>query len=59
MPEVKVFDIAGYSDESAELNDRDVLIIASDGLWDVTANEEAANIVNAALSQFPEDDYTK
>lgn len=32
--------------------DRDVLIMGSDGLWDVTSNQRAASIVHSSLEQF-------
>lgn len=32
------------------LSDKDVLILASDGLWDVLNNEDVALIVKAALN---------
>lgn len=42
------------NDES--LTDSDVLIMGTDGLWDVTGNEEAAEIVQKALDHFPVND---
>lgn len=41
------------------LTDRDVLIMASDGLWDVMSNDEAASIVQASLDQNNDYDWTK
>lgn len=52
QPEVKVFDVENCDD----LTDSDVLIMATDGLWDVTSNESAAATVNSALKHFPVDD---
>ncbi|XP_014662605.1 PREDICTED: protein phosphatase 1H-like [Priapulus caudatus] len=50
-PEVQVYDLAAF-DHSPD----DVLIIASDGLWDITTNELAAEIVASSLSRFAETD---
>lgn len=38
------------------LTDADVLIIGTDGLWDVTTNEQAAEIVEKSLDHFPAND---
>ncbi|GMR48624.1 hypothetical protein PMAYCL1PPCAC_18819 [Pristionchus mayeri] len=46
VPEVRVFDIRSLS----TLTDRDVIIMGSDGLWDVISNEDAALIVKSSLS---------
>ena len=51
QPEVRVFDVA-----NEELEDSDVIIMATDGLWDVTSNESAAEVVSKALQHFPADD---
>ena len=37
----------------------DVLIMGSDGLWDVTTNSKAAYIVKNCLTQFEEDDRSR
>ena len=36
--------------------ENDVLIIGTDGLWDVTSNEKAGSIVKTCLDQFSPDD---
>ncbi|XP_066967970.1 protein phosphatase 1H [Macrobrachium rosenbergii] len=53
-PEVKVFDI-----ESTDVTDGDVLILGTDGLWDITTNEKAAEIVVRSLSLFPVEEQDK
>ncbi|VDK54249.1 unnamed protein product [Anisakis simplex] len=46
VPEVHVIDLNKYE----SLNENDVLIMASDGLWDVLSNEDVARIVNSVLN---------
>uniref|UniRef100_A0A0K0DID5 PPM-type phosphatase domain-containing protein n=1 Tax=Angiostrongylus cantonensis TaxID=6313 RepID=A0A0K0DID5_ANGCA len=46
VPEVQVYDLRKLD----VLTDKDVLIIASDGLWDVLSNEDAGLIVRSSLS---------
>ncbi|KIH62737.1 protein phosphatase 2C [Ancylostoma duodenale] len=46
VPEVRVFDLRTLD----VLTDKDVLIIGSDGLWDVLSNEDAGLIVRSSLS---------
>ena len=41
------------------LTETDVVIVASDGLWDVISNEEAAAIVLSTLGQPELNDCTK
>ncbi|KAK4309243.1 hypothetical protein Pmani_003132 [Petrolisthes manimaculis] len=53
-PEVRIFDIA-----LAELTDGDVLILATDGLWDITSNEKAVLTVGKSLAHFPPHDQEK
>ncbi|CAN8018840.1 hypothetical protein HPB47_022400 [Ixodes persulcatus] len=50
-PEVRVFDV-----NSEELTEGDVLVMGTDGLWDVMANEKAAEIVQKSLDHFPAND---
>lgn len=38
------------------MDDRAVLVVASDGLWDVLSNDEVADIVNNALAQATDAD---
>ncbi|XP_069168500.1 protein phosphatase 1H isoform X2 [Procambarus clarkii] len=53
-PEVRIFDLA-----SAELTDGDVLILATDGLWDITSNEKAVSVVAKSLLHFPAQEHDK
>ncbi|ROT61913.1 Protein phosphatase 1H [Penaeus vannamei] len=53
-PEVRIFDLT-----TADLTDGDVLILATDGLWDITTNEKAVSIVTKSLSHFPAEDHDK
>uniref|UniRef100_A0A7E4ZUG5 PPM-type phosphatase domain-containing protein n=1 Tax=Panagrellus redivivus TaxID=6233 RepID=A0A7E4ZUG5_PANRE len=54
-PEVNVFDVRALD----SLSDREVVVMASDGLWDVLSNEEVAMIVRSALSQTEFSDFSK
>ncbi|GAB6029330.1 hypothetical protein CHUAL_005097 [Chamberlinius hualienensis] len=49
QPEVCIYNVA-----TVELTPNDVLIIASDGLWDITSNEKAAEIVQKTFEHFSE-----
>ncbi len=49
---VRIYDLE--NDES--LTDADVLIIGTDGLWDITTNEMAAEVVQKSLDLFPAND---
>lgn len=40
-----------------ELTERDVLVMATDGLWDVTSNDKAADVVDKILTQFMEEKH--
>lgn len=51
QPEVRVFDVA-----NEDVQENDVIIMGTDGLWDVTSNETAADVVDKALKHFPVDD---
>ena len=51
QPEVRVLDLA-----NEDLKDTDVIIMGTDGLWDVTSNETASEVVQSALNHFPADD---
>ncbi|XP_071514535.1 protein phosphatase 1H [Panulirus ornatus] len=53
-PEVRIFDVT-----SADLTDGDVLILATDGLWDITSNEKAVATVVKSLTHFPAEDQNK
>ncbi|GIY15435.1 protein phosphatase 1H [Caerostris darwini] len=50
-PEVKIFNLL-----EEELTDGDVLVMGTDGLWDVTTNEKSAEIVQKSLDHFPAND---
>ncbi|RWS07929.1 Protein phosphatase 1H-like protein [Dinothrombium tinctorium] len=52
QPEVRVLDLA--KDEN--LTDSDVLIMGTDGLWDITTNEKTVEIVQKSLEHFPAND---
>lgn len=45
QPEVRVLDV-----EQEEITDADVLVMATDGLWDVLSNERVADIVHNGLT---------
>ena len=45
QPEVRVLDV-----ESEEISEADVLVMATDGLWDVMPNERVAEVVHHGLS---------
>lgn len=46
QPEVQVLDL------QSDITENDVLVMGTDGLWDVTTNERAAEIVQKSLSQM-------
>lgn len=54
-PEVRVLDLKDDADLTAE----DVLIMGSDGLWDVTSNEEAAEVVKRSFDLFPDNEESR
>lgn len=45
-PEVRIFDLS-----SETLSDTDVLILATDGLWDITSNEKAVSTLVRSMSR--------
>ena len=47
-PEVRLFEL-----KNANLADSDVLILATDGLWDITSNEVACASVCNSIKHFP------
>lgn len=54
QPEVCIYDI-----ENEELSPDDVLVMGTDGLWDITTNEKAAEIVQKALDHFCSSDDSR
>ena len=44
QPEVRVLDI-----ENEDINESDVLVMATDGLWDVVSNERVADIIHKGM----------
>lgn len=54
QPEVQVLDI-----KESKIKDSDVLIMGTDGLWDVTSNEKAVEIVQKSLDHFPANDKSR
>ncbi|VDM56014.1 unnamed protein product [Angiostrongylus costaricensis] len=55
VPEVQVYDLRKLD----VLTDKDVLIIASDGLWDVLSNEDAGLIVRSSLSATEQNEQSR
>jgi protein phosphatase 1H len=54
MFQVQVLDI-----QEEHIKDSDVLIMGTDGLWDVTSNEKAVEIVQRSLDHFPANDKSR
>ncbi|OWF41534.1 protein phosphatase 1H-like [Mizuhopecten yessoensis] len=54
IPEVEIYDT-----KAGELGENCVLIMASDGLWDVISNSEAAAIVRQTLATYNTNDYKR
>lgn len=52
--QVQILDI-----QEEEIKDSDVLIMGTDGLWDVTSNEKAVEIVQRSLDHFPANDKSR
>ncbi|KAL3982526.1 Protein phosphatase 2C family protein [Acanthocheilonema viteae] len=55
VPEIKVLDLRKLS----SLCDNDVLVLASDGLWDALDNDDVSMIVKTALNNSKSTDYLK
>lgn len=51
QPEVRKFDLS-----SSKITEDDVVIMASDGLWERLSSEKAAELVMATFSKVPKDD---
>lgn len=43
-------------EKADDLTDSDVIIMGTDGLWDVTSNEKACDVLQKALEAFPAND---
>ena len=54
QPEVRVLDVEGE-----DIGEADALVMATDGLWDVVANEKVAEIVDAGLAAYEEADESR
>ncbi|TFK00606.1 Protein phosphatase 1M [Platysternon megacephalum] len=52
IPQVKVFDFASHN-----IKEDDVLVLATDGLWDILSNEEVAQIGRSFLDENRTDPY--
>lgn len=46
-PEVRIYDVV-----NEDISDNDVLVMGTDGLWDITTNDRAAEIISKALDHF-------
>ncbi len=54
QPEVRVLDVEGE-----EVTESDALVMATDGLWDVVANERVAEVVDAGLAAYEDADEAR
>jgi len=54
-PEIKILPL----EDDDSLRPEDVLIMGSDGLWDVTTNEEAASIVKSSFELFLDNEESR
>jgi len=45
-----------HIDNEEDWSDADVLVMGTDGLWDVTSNERVAEIITKSFKQFPTDE---
>ena len=56
---VMIFRVKVYNLFDRDNSEDDVLIMASDGLWDVLSNDRVAEVVREVLNSFPPNDYKK
>jgi len=56
QPEVKILDLSAHSEK--ELEDQ-IIVMGTDGLWDVVANDTASSILFNTLDQYSETDKTR
>ncbi|XP_077976913.1 protein phosphatase 1H-like [Glandiceps talaboti] len=54
IPDVKVYDLT-----ENEHTDNDVLVMGTDGLWDILSNQEVVDIVKDILDNFPPGDMSR
>ncbi|XP_033114622.1 protein phosphatase 1H-like isoform X2 [Anneissia japonica] len=54
MPQVNIYDLGEH-----DHTENDVLILASDGLWDVLTIEDAGRIVSKSLESFSRNDHNR
>jgi serine/threonine protein phosphatase PrpC len=54
-----VFQVQILDIQEEQIKDSDVLIMGTDGLWDVTSNEKAVEIVQRSLDHFPANDKSR
>ena len=45
--------------EEEAVSESDVLVMATDGLWDVISNQRAAELVEHSMAAFPAEDVSK
>ena len=45
--------------EEEAVTESDVLVMATDGLWDVISNQRAAELVEHSMAAFPAEDVSK
>jgi len=54
QPEVRIVDL-----EKETIYATDVLVMGTDGLWDVSSNEKVADVIHNSLEQFPSTDVSR
>ncbi|KDR09707.1 hypothetical protein L798_15637, partial [Zootermopsis nevadensis] len=56
---IYVFQVQILDIQEERIKDSDVLIMGTDGLWDVTSNDKAVEIVQRSLDHFPANDKSR